>query len=60
MHLEGEARAGKKKTGWWQGRLGRTGGRDLAVREKRRGVVAEAGDAQWWTMGLGRWASLGC
>lgn len=41
MHLEGAARAAQ--VGWWQGRLGRTGGRALAVREKRRGL----GRAGW-------------
>lgn len=49
-----------KKTGWWQGRLGRTGGRDLAVREKRRGVFEQAGDVQGWTVGVEGWASMGC
>lgn len=42
MHLEGGARV--EQLGWWQGSLGGTGGRDLAVREKRRGLVGQAGD----------------
>lgn len=53
MHHEGGARAGKKKTWVVAGEAGKGMRKRLTVREKRRGVVVQAGDAQWWTTGLG-------